>query len=135
MPGIEQLSSTAEAWRSDTASSGFRPKGYVLDDTKRPIFKYSIYGANIQDATRILENGQGMEREISVQNPFPNLYVRLAAGSTIQMISDGMYLINDKSYYIRLDNTNGAMPVIRDADNRKELIIPIQSTIKYSLLF
>ena len=135
MPGIEQLSSAAQAWNADTTSSGFKPKGYVIDEFKRPIFKYTMYGATIQDATRVLENSQGLEREISVQNPIANLYLRLAAGSTIEMVSEGLYLINDKSFYIRLDNANGATPVIRDADNGKELIIPIQNTLKYSLLF
>jgi hypothetical protein len=64
-----------------------------------------------------------------------DLYVRLANATKIEDIGNGLYLLDDKSYYLRIDEAGGATPVIRDAGNKKELIIPMQNKIKYSILF
>ncbi|HCN84625.1 MAG TPA: DUF1080 domain-containing protein [Sphingobacteriaceae bacterium] len=132
---VAKLSSPQAAWAADTAGSGFRTKGYEIDDSDRPTFHYITYGTMVSDATKVMENGQGFTREISVQGSSPDLYARLAEGSSIQLMPGGMYLVDDKSYYLRLDNTGGAKPVIRDNNGRKELIIPIRSKLTYSILF
>ncbi|MHB1179083.1 MAG: family 16 glycoside hydrolase, partial [Daejeonella sp.] len=132
---VAKLSSPQAAWATDTTGSGYRPKGYVLDNQDRPEFRYLIYGSLVSDASRALENGQGISRAITIQNPAQDMYVRLAEAAAIEKISEGMYLVDNKSYYLRLDDTGGAMPVIRDANGRKELIIPIRGKLSYSILF
>lgn len=135
MLAIERLSSPNAAWSADTAGTGYRPKGYVLDDSDRPTFRYQIYNTMVNDMTRVLPGNQGIRREISLQNPATNLYLRLAEGNTIETVSDGLYLINDKSYYLRIDDAGGGKPVIRNSNGRKELIAPIQNKVTYSILF
>ena len=110
-------------------------KGYVLDGSDRPTFRYLIYNTMVNDATRVLPDNQGIRREISLQNPAANLFFRLAEGNTIEPVSDGLYLINDKSYYLRIDDPGGAKPVIRNSNGHKEIIIPVQNKITYSILF
>jgi hypothetical protein len=133
--GIEKLSSPQAAWVKDTSGSGYRPKGYILDENDRPTFRYQIYGAMVSDAIRVLEDGQGIRREITVQNPTDNLFVRLFEGKSIETASDGLYIIDDKTYYVRLEEAGGAKPLVREAEGRKELIIPIQNKLVYSILF
>ncbi len=128
------LASAQEAWITDSLGTAYRPKGYVLDETDRPIFRYFIYGAKVNDAIRVLENGHGLQREITVENAPANLYLRLAKASMIESLGKGVYLIDDKSYYLRMDNTN-ATPVVRDNNGAKELIIPIQNKLSYSIIF
>lgn len=130
---IGRLSSPTAIWKSDTTGIGFRPKGYVLDGENRPVFKYNIHGTIVSDSIRVLENNQGIVRQITIQNPANDLYLRLAEASTIEDLGNGTYLLDDKSYYLKLDD--GAKPIIRDAGNRKELIIPVQNKIKYAILF
>lgn len=132
---IAKLSSPQAAWIADTTSSSYRPKGYVLDKQDRPEFRYLIYGSMISDATKVLENGEGISREITVQNPAADLYVRLAEAASIEEVSKGMYLVDNKSYYLRMDDAGGAKPIVRDANGRKELIIPIAKKLRYSILF
>ncbi|MDQ3842552.1 MAG: DUF1080 domain-containing protein [Bacteroidota bacterium] len=134
MLAVERLSSPQAGWIEDTTGSSYRPKGYILDANDRPTFRYSVYGTMVNDAAMVLENGQGIHREITLQNPADNFFVRLAAAKNIEMLSDGLYLLDDKSYYIRMDDSN-AKPIIRDAAGRKELIIPIQNKVSYSILF
>ena len=95
-----------------------------------------MYGATVSDAIRVIENGQGIHRELTVQNPTGGeLYARLAEGATIEDKANGTYLIDGKSYYLRLDDAKGTKPVVRDANGRKELVVPVKGKVGYSILF
>ncbi|MDB5264189.1 MAG: hypothetical protein JWQ14_3472 [Adhaeribacter sp.] len=132
---LAKLASPQAAWAADTAGSSFRPKGYLMDANEQPTFQYRIFGAIVSDAVRVLENGQGLRRELTVQSPSGELYARLAEGATIEDAGKGLYLVDDKSYYVRVDDANGAKPVVRDANGRKELVVPVRSKLSYSILF
>jgi len=132
---VERLSSAGSPWKTDTTGTSFRPKGYELDEKDRPVFHYSIYGFSVRDATQVLENGQGIIREIAVLNPSGDLFVRLGESRVIEDMGNGLFLFDDKSYYLRLDETDGEKAFIRDVDDKKELLIPIKSKIKYTILY
>jgi hypothetical protein len=132
---IAKRTSDQSAWVADTAGAGYRAKGYVLDAQDRPTFRYLIYGATVNDAVRPMDNGQGFSREITVQNGTGDLYARLAAGSDIEQVDKNKYLVDGKSYYLQLEETSGAKPLIRDANGGKELIVPVRGKLSYSVLF
>lgn len=132
---LAKLSSPQAAWVADTTGSGFRTEGYDLNKSDQPTFSYRVYGTMVQDAISVMEEGKGLRRELTVQNPVENLYARLAQGSTIEAISKDMYLIDGKSYYIRVDDAGGAKPVVRNAGNQKELVVPVRGKLSYSIIF
>ncbi|MDQ3290940.1 MAG: DUF1080 domain-containing protein [Bacteroidota bacterium] len=134
---LAKLGSAQAAWVADSAGTGYRPKGYTLDENDQPTFKYRMYGATVSDAIRVLDNGQGIHREITVQNPVGGeLYARLAEGASIEEDkSNGAYLVDGKAYYLRLDDAKGTKPVVRDANGRKELVVPVRGKVGYSILF
>ena len=135
VPGIEKLSNAQAAWRPDTNGSGYKPKGYILNTNDQPVFRYMIYGSLVNDASTVIAEGHGLHREISLQNPVDGLFARLAGGAAIEDLGNGLYIIDDKSYYIRIEDAGGAKPVVRDADGKQELIIPIQKKLTYSIIF
>jgi hypothetical protein len=131
---LANLVTPQSPWPTDTTGSGFRPKGYALDDSDRPTFRYVLNGATISDELRLLDGGQGFRRELTVTNPTPNLHARLAEASTIEPLENGLYLIDGKAYYIRTEPT--ATPNIRSQNGRQELIVPVKSgKLTYSILF
>ncbi|WP_375436107.1 DUF1080 domain-containing protein [uncultured Hymenobacter sp.] len=132
---LAKLATAQSAWATDTVGSGYRPKGYTLDENDCPTFVYQVYGAKVSDAIRVLENGQGLRREITVQNPAANLYAKLAEGSNIEEKEKGWYLVDGKAYYLQVTNVGGTKPVIRDTNGRKELIVPMKEKLVYSMLF
>ena len=132
---LSRLSNGQSAWSTDTSGTGYRPNGYVLDAQGRPTFKYSIYGLTVSDAINLLEKGQGINRQISLSDSPSGIYYRLAEAASITEVSQGLFLVDDQSYFLRLDNTNGAKAIIRDQNGRKELIIPAVQSISYSILF
>jgi hypothetical protein len=132
---LQTMSAPGASWSPDTSGTSYRSKGYILDASDRPTFRYQIYNTMVNDVTRVMENNQGLQREISVASPVANLFMRLAEADKIEAVSESLYLVNDKSYYLRLDNAGGAKPLIRDSNGRKELLIPIQNKVSYSILF
>ncbi|AUD04647.1 family 16 glycoside hydrolase [Spirosoma pollinicola] len=131
---LSKLASPQANWIADTTGSSYRPKGYVLDESDRPTFRYQSYGSSIEDKVRVLPEGKGIQREVTVANPAGDLYARLISGTSITPMENGMYLV-DGQEYVRLDDLAGAKPTIRDANGRQELIVPVKGKVIYSILF
>jgi hypothetical protein len=108
---------------------------YVIDENGIPSFLYKTYGIAVNDQLRVLEMGRGISRKITISDQVNDLYFRLADAESIIQTADGMYLIDNQSYYLRLDDATGSKPIIRDQNGRKELIIPIVNSLSYSILF
>jgi hypothetical protein len=121
-------------WQADTTGSGYRPKGYVLDDQDVPTFQYQAFGSTVTDYISV-NNNQFFDRIIKVSNPAKDLVARLADGANIEKISDGLYAVDNKSYYIQLADKS-VKPEIRSADGMQELLVPVTNgEVKYSILF
>ncbi|MCF2486550.1 family 16 glycoside hydrolase [Dyadobacter sp. CY347] len=121
-------------WQADTTGSGYRPKGYVLDDQDVPTFQYQAFGSAVTDYISVVNN-QYFERIIKVNNPSKDLVARLADGANIEKVADGLYAVDNKSYYIQLADKS-VKPEIRSADGSQELLVPVTNgEVKYSILF
>ncbi len=133
---IARLSSSQSPWKSDTAGTGFRAKGYALDKNENPIFQYKVYNVQVTDATEALATGEGLSREITVSRPAENLYVRLVECETIDELEKNLYRVDNDSYYLRVEDTAGGRPIMRNSANgKKELIMPIGAQLRYTILF
>jgi hypothetical protein len=132
---LAKLTNEQAAWVTDTTGSGYRQRGYKLSPDDQPTFMYEAYGASVQDALRILDKGQGIRRELTLQHAGPGLYVRLAEGSKIEELGKGLYLIDDKSHYLRVEEAGGGKLVLRSVAGRQELILPVREKLVYSILF
>lgn len=132
---VNKMSSTNAPWKTDTAGMEFITKGYTLDDKGFPSFKFKILGATVTDKVKVLESGQGIQHEILVEKSAKDLSWRMADAKVIEEISPGLYLVDDKSYYIKVENSESLRPTIREQNGRKELIVPIQDKLTYSILF
>lgn len=133
-PAVAQLSSPQAAWPVDSTGTGFRTKGYVMDNEERPEFKYNIYGAQVTDAIKVLDGGKGLSRTLTIDKPVTGLYVLLANASDIEELVQGLYLVDGKAFYLELDD-KANKPIIRDVDGKKEMIILLDNKLKYSISF
>ncbi|GAB3994388.1 hypothetical protein GCM10028807_32050 [Spirosoma daeguense] len=131
---VSKLASPQTNWPTDTTGSNYRPKGYVLDENDRPTFKYQSFGASIDDKIRVINEGKGIQREITIANPPADFYARLVSGSTISALENGLYLVDGQAY-VRIDDVAGAKPTIRESNGRQELIVPVKGKVAYSILF
>ena len=122
------------AWQADTTGSGFQPKGYSLDESDVPTFNYIAFGSPVTDHLTVVDN-KYLEREVKLAKPVENLVARLAEGVTIEKVAEGLYAVNNKSYFIQLTDKS-LMPEIRSGSSGQELIVPIKNgEVKYAILF
>ncbi|CAG4992398.1 hypothetical protein DYBT9275_00954 [Dyadobacter sp. CECT 9275] len=136
-PGLTlcRLKTSASPWPSDTTGTGYAPGGYSLDAQDQPTFWYEVLGAAVSDAIRPVSTGEGVHREITVQNPGADLYALLASGSVIEQLDDLTYLIGDSQYYIKMDSSV-PKPLIRSSSGGQELIVPLdEGKLSYSIWF
>ncbi len=132
---LAKLASPDAAWTADSAGTAYRPKGYTLDEKDQPSFRYLVYGTAVTDAIQVLEDGHGLSRELSVEQPAADLYAKLAEGSRIETLSKDMYIVDGNAYYLRLEDTGGAKPVVRTTGDKQELIVPVKGKLRYTILF
>jgi hypothetical protein len=110
-------------------------KGYAIDkDTGRPIFRYTYEGLEVEDKIYPDDNNRIVTHEVVIKNrgTKPGLYYKLGEGTSIISMADGLYALDDKKYYIKI---TGATPIVREVNGKKELIVAIDSTLKYSLIW
>ncbi len=132
-PALSKLENERQAgWSDDTVGTGFKPGGYHLNQDDEPTFHYRIYGTSVEDKIRVIEDGKGLRRTINIREATDDLYVRLAKGNSIEEAGDNRYVV-DNAYYIETDDPSNT--IVRSIDNHKELLVPAQSTVSYSILF
>jgi hypothetical protein len=141
-PSIARLNGKNDAWPDSlTADKSFRHQGYELDENGRPTFRYA-YG-DLQIADRITgQENKLLNREIQIQSAgnAADVWCRVAEGQTIDQLPDGSYGVNNKEYYVKITDSNGAKPVIREVNNRKELLVPVTlktntASVKYAIVW
>jgi hypothetical protein len=112
-----------------------RGKGFELEPTThRPVFKYTYEGLDVEDKIYPDDQNRVITHEVNIKNrgTKTGLYYKLGEGSTIAQMPDGSYAIDDKQYYIKV--TTG-QPVVRDVNGKKELIVAVDSAVKYSVIW
>lgn len=126
---------SSDAWPDSVSFDEQVTHGYVLDHNRMPTFTYSMKGMEVTDSLSKLAGDQGLSRTISIQNPLPNAMVRLAASLQIEDLGDGLYGINGKSYYIRVDKR--FQPSVRASAKQKELVVKYNpsSPLSYSIIW
>ncbi len=104
---------------------GYKFLGYELDAQGRPSFKYRAGAVTVVDFLEPVAAGEeGAFRRrltLSTETPVEDLYVRAAAGSSIEPGPDGSFVI-DKLWTVK---ATGGTPFVRDSNGRKELVIPV----------
>ena len=131
---LAALATPQDPWIADSAAD-FVIKGYRVDKSNQPTFMYTKGGAQVEDSIRVLNSGEGFSRQISIRNGTVTYYAKLAEAGSIENIN-GLYEIDNKSYYIRIDDAGAVKPLIRTNNaGRKELLVPVQQKLRYAIIF
>ncbi|TCK82629.1 family 16 glycoside hydrolase [Albibacterium bauzanense] len=135
-PSVALLSNSDSIWPDSIPFDDFHNKGYSLDNNKNVTFHYEYSGFNVDDKISMVANGESLIREVSVTNAPTNLYFRIASGKVIESLGKGLYVIDGKSYYIKVNER--LKPIIRKSRNADELVIAFSkniSSLEYSIIW
>jgi hypothetical protein len=107
-------------------------RGYRIDPTGNPVVMYRCQNADLTDA--ILPNNNGLTRTLVLNSPTATpIYVRLATGNSINVLEKGLYEVNNQSYYVQTDPKS--KPIVRSQNGQQELLMPLTTELRYSLIW
>lgn len=135
-PTLAVLNGIDVAWPDSIDFDTFKSKGYSLDVNKNPTFHYEYSGFSVDDKISMDREGEALNREINVWNAPPGLHIKLASAKLIESMGKGLYAIDGKSYYIKIDQR--LKPIIRKSQHSEELLIQLTkstSSLEYSIIF
>ncbi len=117
-------------WSADTTGSGYKPLGYKMVESGLPTFMFTAFGASATDEIRV-KDGKSLARKLSFQNAPSGLVVKIADGIKIEKVSNDLYAVDDKAYFVKAANAS-----IRSSDGMQQLILPINNgEATYELMF
>ena len=133
---IAFLANVNEAFPSGGQDRDVRGHGYKIDEaTSRPVFNFTYQGLQVEDKVYPDDNNRMITHEVVIKErgSKPGLYYKLAEGSAIQALEGDLYVVDDKQYYIKINPS--LQPSIRETNGKKELIVPMANTLKYSIIW
>ncbi len=140
MPGqtpLMVLGNESAAWPDSVSENTLQYKGMKVDKQGTPTMEYKIAGTTVMDA--IKPDGDALTRTLTLTgSPSGTLYCRLAAGTSVEEVSKGLYAVNDHSYYIRVDPKANAK--LRQSSGKQELLLPVNmkngnGLVQYSIVY
>ncbi len=134
-PIAATLSGEQAEWPGALEFDAMRNKGYVLDASGHPTFKYAYGQLDIDDKIDFIASGEGITRTLTIRGAGAGTYCRLAASAEkIEKLSNTLYAIGDKSYYIQVDKK--LKPLIRQTAGGYELLAKYaDAPINYTMIW
>jgi hypothetical protein len=138
-PSLAILASKDAAWPEEI--EGFSYKGYELKKDGAPIITYKMPGLSFKETFDTKESGKKLVHTLTLVSDSDALqiYCLVAQGAAIEKLPNGLYAIDDKSYYIEFEGKES--PMIRNStDGSKELVLPVNlknksGVITYSIVW
>ncbi|MEY4627756.1 MAG: hypothetical protein RLZZ595_82 [Bacteroidota bacterium] len=117
------------------SNADYRYKGYTLSNSGNPIFNYAYKQLEIKDHIVVTDAaGRGLKRTIVVSGTGKEKQmIRIAQGQSITPIGNGLYGINNQTYFVQLPT--GVFPKIETYNNEQVLLLNGSEPIQYQLIW
>lgn len=129
MPVLFSLAKPDGPW-PDTVQvndSMYTNKTYRLDTTGLPVFLYRYANMNIEDYLYPDKENNGLVRQITMQSDSAAepVYFMIGSGSFIERLPNGLYAIDDKTYYVQILNAGDEknVSIVKDDTGRYRLLL------------
>lgn len=141
-PALARLRSSNAAWPDSVDRGQLKVEGYNLTDEGWPVFRYSLDGAVVEDHFEGNSGDRRLHRTVTVKSTTDNsenLWFQLASGKKISQNKEE-YIIDDRTYYLRLIDTGGTEPQIIRNGNIQDLRIPVggngtEAVLEYEIIW
>jgi hypothetical protein len=114
--------------------TAYQYKGYTLGGNGLPTFKYEYQNLQLQDHIQAMDNSRGLSRTIHIEgSQLENMKIRIAQGSTIKKIDNGIYVVGDQAYFITMDAS--LSPTIENYLGQQVLVLPAKEKMHYNIIW
>jgi hypothetical protein len=112
----------------------YQYKGYTLGANRFPTFKYEYQNLKLHDVIQPIENRSGLSRTITIEgSPQENTTIRIAQGSKIKSMGNGLYVIGDQTYFISIDPS--LTPTIENYLGEQVLLLKVKERVQYNIIW
>jgi hypothetical protein len=112
----------------------YQYKGYTLGANGLPTFKYEYQNLKLHDEIQPMENRNGLSRTLTIEgSQLENTKIRIAQGSTIKQMNNGVYVVGDQAYFISMSGS--LSPTIENYLGEQVLVIPAKEKIQYNIIW
>jgi hypothetical protein len=118
---------------SKDSVTAYQYKGYSLDAKGLPTFNYVYHQLKITDKISALENGNGLKRTINIDGNKQNTSIRIAQGSSIKPMGNGLFVAGDHQYFITIDPSMNAK--VENYLGQQVLLVPASASISYTIIW
>lgn len=118
---------------SKDSVTAYQYKGYSLDTKGLPTFNYVYHQLKITDKIQALENGNGLKRTINIDGDKQNTTIRIAQGSSIKSMGNGLFVAGDHQYFISIDPSMNAK--VENYLGQQVLLVPASASIAYTIIW
>ena len=119
---------------SSDSITDYKYKGYTLDQQRYPTFSYEYKNIKIEDKISPVQNGNGLNRTINIDGiDKNNLMIRIAQGKSIKSMGDGLYIIGDHEYFVKLNQNSS--PKIESYEGNQVMLMTGGEPIQYQLIW
>ena len=118
---------------SKDSVTAYQYKGYSLDAKGLPTFNYVYHQLKITDKISALENGNGLKRTINIDGDKQNTSIRIAQGSSIKPMGNGLFVAGDHQYFITIDPSMNAK--VENYLGQQILVVPASASITYTIVW
>lgn len=118
---------------SKDSVTAYQYKGYSLDTKGLPTFNYVYHQLKITDKIQALENGNGLKRTINIDGDKQNTTIRIAQGSSIKSMGNGLFVAGDHQYFISIDPSMNAK--VENYLGQQVLLVPASGSIAYTIIW
>ncbi|MEX2600621.1 MAG: DUF1080 domain-containing protein [Balneolaceae bacterium] len=127
-PAFAFLSGSDAAWPDSLQEERtFTFHNYRFGPDGDVTLTYELDSNRIEDRFYAQNGGRELVRELSFERPSPaeELTIRVASGTSITRLPNGLYQADDKSFYIRLEPDSQRQAWIRETENGRELLLGV----------
>ena len=124
-----------DATISKDSIADYKYKGYTLNGTGAPVFRYGYRNADLIDQILPAEQGKGLNRKIKISGEgVSSLQFRAAQGKNIMMIRNGLYTVDNGRYFVQLPQTAEAR--ISDYMGQQVLLLrSLNGEVNYQIIW
>ena len=138
-PTTALLSNVSDAWPASPGKA-FHFKGYRISTEGNPIFMYQENEVMFEDSYLPKAEGNALLRTLKVVKGKINSksWLRVAGAQTIKSLGDGLFVVGDSQYYVKLSNGRTTKATIRNVAGNQEIVVPssvLQQDFKYELIW
>jgi len=124
-PDFAFLENKNSNWPDSIPSSTvYKQLGYELDNYGNPTFSTLLNGSTITNSFVPIDSLRRLKRIISTKS-IKEIWHKLADGSIIEKLPNGVYAIDDRNYFLDFSTDNNNTPVIRKSSGKDELLVKI----------